>query len=303
MKHRFLVNATAVLAAFIILDITFGFVMDKVYDNAKGGDTRNVNYINRHFCDSLAIFGSSRANHHYVPSLFEDSLGLTSYNCGMDGNGILLAYCLLNNIIVQGDKPSVIIYDFFPKFDLYVGDDRFRPLTRIRPFYKINGMKDIINDISPSEYIKLHLNTYRYNSDFIQAISDAVAPKQEVIKGYKPQHGMISTEFSKKGDGGVDSIDSLKVEYLHKFIDLCKNNSIKLIFVTSPTYFAPNDSTDFRRFLNLYGGDNLYYMDFRSNKNFNGNKELFSDPSHMNDSGAKLFSLMLVDSLRCILRE
>lgn len=291
-------RAIAIVVTFIVLDIAFGLTMRYVADHAKGGDTYNMNYINRHFDDSLAIFGSSRANHHYVSQVFEDSLGLSSYNCGIDGNGILLAYCFLNNIMAQGKAPEVIIYDFFPEYDLYDNGDHQVALTRIKQFYDIEGMKEIIDDLSETEYVKLHLSTYRYNSDFIQMLSDAVSPKQVVVKGYKPIYGKMTTEFVKTDDQVNTAIDPVKVKYLQKFIALCRKHSIKLVFVTSPQYNGAPANTNNRELLRRYGGSGLRFIEMSDDSVFKGNRNLFKDTQHLNNEGAVLFSTMLVDSIR-----
>lgn len=297
---KYLKRAAAVVLTLIVLDLAFGLAMKYVANHAKGGDTYNLNYINRHFNASLAIFGSSRANHHYVSQVFEDSLGLSAYNCGVDGNGILLAYCFLNNIISEGKAPQVVIYDFFPEYDLYDNGDHQKALTRIKPFYDIDGMKEIIDDLSENEYIKLHLGTYRYNSEFIQMLSDAVAPKQVVVKGYKPMQGTMATDFVKADNGTKPVIDPVKVKYLNKFIELCSRHSITLVFVTSPVFNGSNG--DNLKLLRLYGGNDLSLIEMSDHPRFLHNKDLFVDTQHMNSAGAELFSSMLVDSLRSRLR-
>lgn len=300
---RFCKWAVATVVAFLALDFAFGLVMRSVMDHAKGGDTYKMNYINRRFDDSLAIMGSSRANHHYVSSLLQDSLGLSVYNCGVDGNGIFLAYCFLNNILAQGRQPAVIVYDFLPSFDLLEAGDRQKPLSRIKPFYDIRGMKEILDDLSENEYIKLHLATYRYNSEFLQMLGDALSPQQRVIRGYKPSEGTITTEFAPPADESGRGIDPLKAEYLKKFIDLCRQRSIDLVFVTSPVFFEPGENDNFAELLRLYGGSDLKLMDFRRDSLFTGRKDLFADPMHMNDTGARLFSSMLTDSLRSLAEQ
>ncbi|MDE6498679.1 MAG: hypothetical protein K2L21_08470 [Muribaculaceae bacterium] len=292
--------AVATVAAFLAVDFAFGLVMSWVMDHAKGGDTYKINYINRRFDDSLAVMGSSRANHHYVSTLLEDSLGLTVYNCGVDGNGIFLAYCFLNNILAQGRQPAVIVYDFLPSFDLYEADDRQKPLSRIKPFYDIEGMKEILDDLSENEYLKLHLATYRYNSEFLQMLGDAFSPQQHVIRGYKPSEGTITTDFAPPADESGRRIDPLKAEYMKKFADLCRRRGIDLVFVTSPMFFEPHENDNFAELLRRYGGSDLKLLDFRRDSLFTGRKELFADPMHMNNAGATLFSSMLADSLRSL---
>ena len=81
----------------------------------------------------LLVFGSSRANHHYVPEVFEDSLKLTFYNTGKDGSGIFITlhYCdLFCNVINQ-------------KLSFLIGQGNLTrtriPMTGYQHFFPITG--------------------------------------------------------------------------------------------------------------------------------------------------------------------
>lgn len=129
-------------------------------------------------------------------------------------------------------------------------------------------------------------------------LSDAVAPRQVIVKGYKPLYGAVTTDFVKKPARTDAAIDPLKVKYLQKFIEVCRSNSIRLIFVTSPLYFG--GTLDYRALLERYGGPGLTFLDLSSDSLFVGRKDLFVDPTHINDTGAVAFSNMVVDSIRSL---
>ena len=297
MNKRLIIATIAVIASVVVIDFLFGKSMDWFTANSKGGDTRNVHYICNEFEDSVAIFGSSRANHHYDSSTLTEALGMPVYNCGRDGNGILLAYCYLHNIISKGHTPRVVIYDFFPEFDVFDNNDHQRAVNAISPYFRGEGMKEIIDRYTPGEYPKLLLSTYRFNSRFLQIVSDAVRPQQSVIRGYKPLNGEITTEFTDNPEPDL-KVDTLKVEYFKKFVDLCRDNSIDLVFVVSPVFHSVGNTEELHQLhKQLTGRDAYPLFDFRNNDEFTGHKELFADPAHMNHLGAEKFSRMLADSL------
>ena len=64
--------------------------MDYMYFHAKGSSIREMNDVCLDNQYDVLIMGSSRAHHHYVPEIISDSLGLSCYNTGKDGNGIIL---------------------------------------------------------------------------------------------------------------------------------------------------------------------------------------------------------------------
>lgn len=66
------------------------------------------NFISDEVDANILIFGSSRAAHHYVPSILSDSLDMSCYNCGMDGNGIIYGYGKLKTITARY-YPKIVI--------------------------------------------------------------------------------------------------------------------------------------------------------------------------------------------------
>ncbi len=294
---RFLLIVLGIVLALFALDRAFGAVMDHAVSGARGGDTRNHYYISNCLDDSVVIMGSSRANHHYVPQILADSLGMTVYNAGTDANGIMLASMQLNNMLARGHRPALIVYDYFPKFDLADISDLNRAIQRMRPYAGISGMDSIIRDIDRYENIKLKSYLYRYNSTFIQVLSDFVNPRQVVRSGYKPLYGSITTRFPRPADVvGTDRVDSVKVRYLRRFADICRREGISLVFVISPYYF---DGMDFR-IAELRGivGPDISLIDLSDSPAFVGQDSLFADPSHLNDAGARRFTSLLSEILR-----
>jgi len=299
MNKRRILFIISILMGILLLDTAFGLGMDYLSSKAKGGDTFNNHYINKCLNDSIVVFGSSRANHHYDTSILEEEFGITAYNAGIDGNGIILAYAFLNNILARGEKPHIVIYDLLPDFDLYDNADRQAALNKIRPYYNASGMKEIIDDIDDKEYFKLHLASYRYNSIFIQIISDAISPRQTVVKGYKPLDGSITDKFISNEDDASRPVDPVKVKYLRRFIGLCEKENIKCVFVTSPYYHKVKDTQLYRRLLKEHSSKHdLLYLNFINDSSFTGQDSLFVDPSHMNRLGAGKFTRLLIDSLK-----
>ncbi len=292
---RFFLIVIALGASLVALDRGFGAVMERLTATAKGGDTANHRYINLEAADSVLVMGSSRANHHYDSSILEERFGMPVYNCGTDGNGILLAAMQLNNILGRGVRPRVVIYDYYAKFDVFDSNDHIKPLARMRPYCELPGMADIIDDLDPSENLKLRSGMYRYNSSFLQIISDNVRPRQSVVKGYKPLTGEMDAAFGGSGPTPEGAVDSLKVRYLRRFIELCRRNDIRPVFVFSPHFLA--DENPHLGPLRREAGDSTLILDYSGDGRYCGRRDLFEDPSHLNAKGSALFSRELADTL------
>ena len=63
----------------------------------------------------LLIMGSSRAWRHIDPNVLEDSLELSSYNLGMDGQHLPMQLWRYETLLKKNHAPRVIVYslDFF----------------------------------------------------------------------------------------------------------------------------------------------------------------------------------------------
>jgi hypothetical protein len=118
-----------------VIDICFGKGMDYMHAHAKGGITREMNDVCLNSQYEVLVMGSSRAHHHYVPEIFTDSLGISCYNTGKDGNGIILMYGIYQ-MVSNRYKPSLIIYDIAKGFDIYknsIDKDNTRYVSLLKP--------------------------------------------------------------------------------------------------------------------------------------------------------------------------
>lgn len=101
----------------------------------------------------VVILGSSRAHHHYVPSVFFDSLGITAHNGGVDGNGIVMAKGLYQ-MITERYHPSLLIYDVISGFDFFVNSEdgnNIRYLGNLRPYSRKPSLRNLMDRIDPME--------------------------------------------------------------------------------------------------------------------------------------------------------
>lgn len=294
------------IVGFLAIDFGFGTCMDYARKIAKGGDTQNNYYILNELSDSIIIMGSSRANHHYMSDNIAKRLKMSTYNCGIDGNGIILAYAFLNNMVSRGESPSMVIYDFFPKFDLHNSGDLSSSLTHLRPGFNNPVIREVIVDVDHKEAVKNYLYTYRYNTVFIQYLIDATSPRFENQHGYKPRYGSITIDFKPEASKEMP-LDPLKIKYFEKFLKLCDDNGIKLVFVSSPSFHKTELMHNVSKFMQMHGisphGTRYRYINFSNNPCFIGHKDLFSDPAHLNDSGAAIFTNALIDSLTRVIRN
>lgn len=258
--------------------------------HAKGGYVGHHNYILNQSTEDILIFGSSRAIHHYNPQIIKDSLGMTCYNCGQDGNGIVLFYGWWQ-IIKDRYTPKMIVYDVNPRFDLLEGEDNHKYLGWLKSEYDIDKVKQIFADVDPSEKFKMLSMMYRYNSKFLQNITDYFHPMYGISQdGYLPLIGDMDKMKIKEQKTIVDySYDQLKLSYIESFINDCKYRGITLIITSSPIWYG-RDERELKPLKDLCNRESIPFYDFSNDDSYVHNDEMFKDGNHLNNKGADEFT-------------
>lgn len=296
---KFILKVSVFFLVVLVFDILSGKAFSYLADHAKGGDNMRNNYICNETNEDILVFGSSRAIHHYNPIIISDSLGMSCYNCGYDGNGAILSYGRYQ-LICQRYHPKVLIYDVIPKFDLLAGEDNHKYLGHLYPYYDKKGISEVFESVDDTEKYKMMSQMYRYNSKFHQIAADFVYPLYIVkANGFMPLNGDVDTMRIKKNNKVLPSekpkFDSLKIAYLNKFID--ESNGAKLIFLVSPMWYGIT-SEQLSPIRDICLQRNIPFLDFSNDLKYVHNNTYFKDGSHLNARGADEFTKDLIVELR-----
>lgn len=289
---KVIIKIILILFILFIIDSLFGYLCKELTQNSIGGDTAKYKYISQDCNDEILIMGSSRCNHHYIPSIIEDSLNKTCYNCGIDGNGIITMYGLLN-VISEYNTPDIIIYDITTSLDLDKNDN-LKYLGRLKQYYDKEGIKPIFKKIDKVETYKMYSSMYQYNSKLLQLISDNLKPTQENDKGYKPLYGCMDYE-PKENSNTTFEYDSVKLNFIKLFIEKCNNKS-QLIFTTSPYYLPGNDSV-YKPIREMCEKYKIPFLEHHKDTLFSNKKNYFKDSVHLNHEGAQIFTNIIIEEI------
>lgn len=292
---RFVYKVVIFILGLVVLDWLIGLGGRYLVNHAKGGDTGLNTYICRKMTEECLIFGSSRGMHHYDPNIITDSLDMTCWNCSLDGNGIILMYGRYR-LLSERYTPKMIIYDVCTSFDL-MPDDNSKYLGGLRYFYGEPAVDTIFWDVDPKERYKMLSSCYRYNSQWLQLISDNIHPLQTDDKGYRPMDKELLYEpkVSKSAPEDIQ-YDSLKLAYLEKLVVACQQRGTKLIFAVSPSYGQTDDAI-YNPLKDICTAYNVPLLNHYCDSNFVFDKSLFYDSWHMNRKGATIYTKKLVEEL------
>lgn len=295
---RFLIQIVVFFALVAVIDVCCGFGFDYLKSHAKGGDTYKNYYLAEKCEDDVLILGSSRAARHYVPSVIEDSLGLSCYNAGEPGCGIIPAYARYK-MVSERHKPKLVIYEVTPGFDYFVSDPYSTYLGKARQYYHKESVKELYSIFGDGlDQLRFLSNMYKNNSSIVHNVMDQFTEPGD--NGYEPLFGVLSAEAAAQAkeikDAPEHRIDTLKLKQIEKLIIATKEDNVPVVFIISPCYngMSQNELYQYIEAMSLARRYSIPFINAVDMEGVSGDRKMFQDFRHMNDKGATLFTQKLV---------
>ena len=283
-----------------VLDYSIGSILRYFYFKQESGLQYRTTYSIEKTTADLLIFGSSRANHHYDPNVFEKRLNLPYYNVGRDGNFILYHSAVLKGVLARY-TPKIVILDIIGG-EFQKNQDSYDRLSSLLPYYKSHPeMRSIIELKSRFEKVKMLSFIYPYNSSmFTIAVGNTEFNKKRRgdIQGYLPLTKVWNGTIQIDSSSTNYEIDSIKVKAYETFIKNCIQSKVKLYIVCSP-YFIKKNHSDYSVKLGqeIAKRNNIKFFDYSGDTTFTNNSTLFADIAHLNEKGATVLSNILIDNI------
>lgn len=282
----------------LIIGTWFGNLYHKGDSNLADLDQT---YVIEKSSDQIIILGSSRASHHYIPSLITDSLHKTCFNAGRDGHFIMYSNILLN-CILNRYKPQTIILDINPdEFNSIMNSktQKDRIISSLLPYVNSNVVaKNTVKKLDIKEYVLAELfKTYAYNSDALRIITSKLKRQSnDPSKGYRPLSGS-KIKLSVTYDTTTYTRSDTLITVLNTFCETCRKHNVDLIIVSSPTLIYKTHFNDTRIIQSIARKYNYRYINMAYDSSFS-NPSLYYNDVHLDDSGAKIFTSKLIPYLR-----
>jgi hypothetical protein len=276
-----------------------GRILKYYYFRQKSGLFYRTTYAIDSTTADILVFGSSRANHHYVPEIFEDSLYLSFYNSGREGNFLLYNYAIFK-AVVKRYTPKIVLFDINPN-ELYYEKESYERLSSLLPYYKGHPeIRSIVELKGPLEKYKLVSEIYPYNSSLLTiAIGNAelnIARKND-RQGYVPLSGNLIDTILHRIEPVGSILDTNKVNAVSDIIQYCNSHYIRLIFIQSPIFGIIGTTISTQYFEKLNNENKTAFCDFTKDREFLRNPGFFQDQFHLNDAGANYFSKKLIHKI------
>ena len=298
---KLLVSIVFIVVALFVVDRGLGQVMWWVNQHTHDVSGPKIKYLVNDANEDLIFFGASRCNMHYVPSIISDSLKMTVYNGGINSSENILSHYVIFCHVLAHHTPKVVCLEVMAH-DFMKEDKPFTKISFFAPYVGINDRVDSVYKEAGEYTFYMLSHLYRYNAKAISNIAGLKVDKHEDgDRGYisYPQPDYV---IDKLEDEHTPEMEEVKLKYMRKFIELCREKKINLIFVTSPKYTVP-DSNLYDVVKDIAKSYGIEYLDYHTSGLFRDHPEFFKDSRHLWDKGARMYSSIFASDLKRILNN
>lgn len=311
---KFIMTLVYFCLPIIILSIPVDYLLSnklKELNNFSGGENLVWNDIYKgKIDDEIFIYGSSRAWVHIDPQLLEEKLGRTAYNFGVDGQNFHIQNLINQELMTYNSKSKYIIYSL-DIFTLRKNDGIYHNIQFLPYMFMNNNLHNYLSSYTGHSYFDYYLPMIRYagKGKVIQEAlkfsisNDTSRPLR--VKGYRGKEAVWNDDL-KKAKASTDkfmiTIDSSLTAKFNLFLDECKRQDIIVILVYTPEYIeGQNFVVNRAKIISLYEEiakkNNLFFLDY-SNDTISKQRKYFYNSSHLNKTGAELFTNKLIKDLK-----
>lgn len=290
------------IAFTVILTLIFLVSVTKALDFAyiSESDFKFSKILSHKLDPEVMVFGSSVANVHFNSNLIARKTGMSVYNAGMHGTFFQQYSGVINEFLSYTEHCNVIVvaltYSSLAKQNLITRPDLYLA------YLDNSNVRSSLMTIEPKEIFlasflpgyKLTMMNKSYYKVVFKTLFGSVT-KDDYLNGFESVNEDWVYENNTKMDTIDCTIDTQIVRKMEQFLKVAEQKEIKVIMVLSPIYIegqAYFENLDeivgtFQQVSSVYNGASfINYCD----STICTNKSLFYNYTHMNASGANIFS-------------
>lgn len=284
---QFLIFTVKTLVLLLLLLVVLDFLYTTVYLQSSNRGKIDYVYNSAARDYDVVILGSSRANNHFVAPMFAEK-GLKTFNYGMSGGHLFEASLLLKLMVERNYTIKNVILET----DLNLSNEqraegiasKFLPYIHNSEITKNHFFAE--NDFNELYYIPF----YRYvafetrigfREMFFNGIHKRTVHLDKL--GYYP----LGKNPNANMKNNLTNLKPVHNKYYEEIKQICAANHINLIAVMTPMCSNTKGLNYFEKVQRLYPEIHNY------EKAVEGD-QYFSSCGHMNDTGAKLFTSIII---------
>jgi hypothetical protein len=286
--QKFIIVIAKILLAILLLLIVLDWVYTTVYLHSSNRGKVEKVFNSKTGNYDVVILGSSRANNHFVPELFEKK-GLKTFNYGMSGAHLFEASLMLKLMAERNYKIKTVILEA----DLGLCNEKESEAIAAKFLPYIHHSEVIKEHFSKQENFKelYYIPFYRY-IDFDALIGfremyNTATGKPTNILDHLGYHPLTSNKTGNmKND--IRALKTTRNKYYEEIKQVCKANHYNLITVMTPM------CSDVKG-LDYFEKANQIYPEIHNLENVVQGDHYFSSCGHMNDAGARMFTEVVIE--------
>lgn len=286
-----------VIIALFAADRIGGQIMWWVNQHTRDITGPKLRYLADEADTDVILLGTSRCNFHYVPSILSDSIDMSVYNGGVDGSDCIYSHYFLLNQILTHHTPKIIGLEVSTN-DYEVSPEPFKKTSYFAPYFGRSERADSVYRDAGTYWAYRLCHLYRYNAKAVSNLAGLLVNRQQgEDAGYNPlpQPGSVPSDLIKADT--PESVDELKLQYVRRFITLCKDRNITLVFMVSPSYTEAGTGL-YGPLKQLAEENGIPFFDYHTKGLFYNHPEYFRDNGHMWDKGARLYTSIFAHDLK-----
>ena len=305
---RFLKKLLLLLVICFIVDRTLGTIVERLYVHVPQGDIKTFSHTLNKPKEDVFLFGSSRVVHGYDPRVFTDTLGYSCFNSGRE-NSTILYHTTILDAAIKKHVPKIIVLDVTPKELSWRAEENSKLVlaSMILPYVgRDTAYENIAKELFPRELMKAKVSKlYAYNSMILPILMAKFSEKKkgskdEIINGYLPIKGSKIKKGLPQAPMSLEDMqtDSAASAQFEKFLQLCRENNIRLYITEGPIYVQKIPETpsitEMKKIMAKY---DIEFCDHSYDTAFL-KKDYFYDNVHLNAKGANLFSAFIAKKIK-----
>lgn len=284
---KFLRLTALILLMIIVLSVALDGLYTAVYSQSSNRGKIDYIYNSEARNYDVVILGSSRANNHFVASMFEDK-GLKTFNFGMSGSHLFEASLLLKLLVER----KYTIRNLIIETDLNLSNEQRADGIAAKFLPYLHQSETIKNHFSGEEDFNslYYIPFYRYITfdskiGFRELYKTAIKEPTSYLKnqGY---HALGNKKGKMRND--ISKLKPLHNKYYEEIKQICKVHNINLISVMTPM------CTNVKG-MNYFDKVHQIYPEIYNYENAVEGDQYFSSCGHMNDAGARKFTAIIIN--------
>lgn len=303
--RKILILIVSLISVLWIIEYNIKVSMKKVID----GNIGKINAVMSHELDQeITIWGASTAYVHFDAQMISDSLGLSTFNMGIDGTNIDQYFGLLKEYLSYTKQSKHIVI----ALDIHGAFMKRKALYNVHNWihhFSNENIDSCFSDIDPSliwkcKYVPFYKLTV-YNKHNFRYVRQNLFSDQQSYKfnkkGYNPKLAYLKDVDNGNKEKHKVDINKDVFKKLKRACLLAKSKNIEPIIVITPCYKTgynllenPKEVVSKIKKLSKNG---VKVFDY-SQSELSNNASLFCDYTHLNLEGATILSRIFLSDFK-----